>query len=153
MRTRVYPPLCSNVLALTLCLIAETVVAGQQSYTDYARVLHVEPVTEVSAVPVRERRCDYSSRAQRADAAFAGDVRSNQPRISLAAAFAEEFRHRERASAMQRCRWITTYEDTERVVAYQVRYSYGGGVFTRRMTKHPGTRVQVRVNLHAPNQR
>lgn len=140
-----------KVLLPVFCLAAHTAAFGQQSYTDYARVLHVEPVTKVTAVPVRKRRCDYSSRAQRADAAFAGDVRSNLPGISLAAAFAEEIRHRERASAKRHCRWVTTYEDKERVVAYRVRYAYGDGVFTRYMTKHPGNRVQVRVNLHTTN--
>jgi uncharacterized protein YcfJ len=120
---------------------------GQQSYTDYARVLLVEPVTEAAAAPVKTRRCDYPSRAQRADAAFAGDVRSRHREVSLGAAIVEEIRHRESAQALQRCRWITTYETRERIVAYRVRYVYGGGVFTRRMTKHPGDRVQVRVNL------
>lgn len=136
------------MLALILWSIVGAAATGQQSYRDYARVLSVEPLTETAAVPVRNRRCDYPSRAQRADAAFAGDVRSQHRAASIGAAIVEEIRHRESAQALQLCRWITTYENTERIVAYRVRYAYGGGVFTRRMTKHPGDRVPVRVNLH-----
>ena len=35
----------------------------------------------------------------------------------------------------------------EQIIAYRVRYEYGGDIFVRRMQKHPGQRVLVRVNL------
>lgn len=122
--------------------------AGEQSYIDYARVLRVDPISDAVAMPVKKERCDDSIRAQRADEALAGDVRTIQPDTAIGAAITEEIRHRERTTAMRRCRLVTTYETSDQIVAYRVQYIYGGDIFVRRMDKHPGARVRVRVNLN-----
>ena len=129
------------------CMVAGAAVAGGSSYIDYARVLQVDPISEVVAVPVKKERCHHSRRAQRADEAIAGDVRSAEFGISIGAAIGEEIRHRERSMDMRRCRLVTTYEKRDRIVAYRVRYAYGGDIFVRRMNDHPGERVRVRVSL------
>lgn len=129
-------------------LVTGTTLGAGNSFTDYARVLDVEPIKETVTVPVRRRRCEYSSRAQSADVGFAGDVRSKYPSVSIGAAIGEEMRHRESALAMRSCRLVTVHEPSERIVAYRVRYAYGDSVFTRLMPEYPQERLPVRVKLH-----
>lgn len=133
--------------AVLLGSIASLAAAAEQSYVDYARVLHVDPIIEAVAVPVEAERCDDARRAERADTEFAGEVRTFVTGISIGTAIAEEIRHRERTAAMRGCRRVTRYETQDQIVAYRVHYSYGGDVFVRRMDTHPGERMQVRVNL------
>lgn len=128
-------------------LLAGAAAAGGPSFFDYARVLRVDPIREAVVIPVKEERCHGSGRAQRADEAMAGDVRSAAPGTSIGETISEEMRHRERTVDMRRCRLVTTYEKRERIVAYRVRYAYDGDVFVRRMNEHPGERVRVRVTL------
>ncbi len=137
-----------KALALASCVVAGTAAADGRSYIDFARVLQVEPISEVVAVPVKKEHCSYSKRALRADETIAGDVRSAKSGISIAAAIGEEIRHRERVMDMRHCRLVTTYQKRDRIVAYRVRYAYGGSVFVRRMNDHPGERLRVRVSLH-----
>lgn len=137
-----------KVFVLALCAVGGTTSAGEQSYIDYARVLHVDPISEVVTIPVNRDRCDYPQGALRADEALAGDVRTAQPDISIGAAIAEEVRHRERNGDVRHCRLVTTYEERDQIVAYRVRYAYGGDIHVRRMREHPGKRVQVRVRLN-----
>lgn len=129
------------------CMVAWTVAAGEASYIDYARVLQVDPISEVVEVPVEKEHCHHSRRAQRTDEAIAGDVRSAKFGISIGEAIGEDIRHRERSMDMRRCRLVTIYERRDRIVAYRVRYAYAGDVFVRRMNDHPGERVRVRVSL------
>ena len=138
----------AGALAMASYLSAGAAAAGGPSYFDYARVLRVDPIREAVAVPVKEGRCRVSRRAQRADEAMAGDVRSAAPGTSIGEAIGEEMRHRERTLDMRRCRLVTTYERRDRIVAYRVRYAYDGDVFVRRMNEHPGERVRVRVTLN-----
>jgi len=133
--------------AVLLGSIASLAAAGDQSYVDYARVLHVDPIIEAVAVAVEAERCDDTRRTERADTEFAGDIRRSEVGTSIAEAIAEEIRHRERTAATRRCRPVTRYETQDQIVAYRVHYSYGGDVFVRRMDTHPGERMQVRVNL------
>jgi len=136
-----------KLFTMALCSVGGTTSAGEQSYIDYAQVLQVDPITEVVTIPVKRNRCDYPQRALSADEALAGDVRTAQPGISIGAAIAEEIRHRERNGNMRRCRSATTYEERDKIIAYRVRYAYGGDIHVRRMSEHPGKRVQVRVHL------
>lgn len=134
-------------IAGLLGAIVSLAAAAEQSYVDYARVLHVDPIIEAVAVPVEAERCDDARGAERADTEFAGEVRTSDTGTSIGTAIAEEIRYRERAAAMRGCRRVTRYETQEQIVAYRVHYSYGGDVFVRRMATHPGERMQVRVNL------
>ncbi len=133
---------------LLMSLFAATAAAGGQSFFDYARVLNVDPISETVALPVKKERCFYPTSAIRADERLAGEVRSGRPGIKIGAAIVEEIQHRKNRASIRRCRLVTTYRNRDRVIAYRVRYEYGGDTFVRRMQKHPGERVLVRVNLH-----
>ena len=128
-------------------LFAVTATAGGQSFYDYARVLNVDPISETVALPVKKEHCFYPKSAIRADERLAGDVRSGRPGIKIGAAIAEEIQHRKNRMSMRRCRLVTSYRNRDRVIAYRVRYEYGGDIFVRRMNRHPGERVRVRVSL------
>lgn len=49
---------------------------------------------------------------------------------------------------VERCR--TTAQNKHVQVGYDVRYSYGGQEFTKRMTEHPGNTVTVQVDVTSP---
>ena len=116
-----------RMTATVIAMVASAASFAEPSFFDYARVLEVDPITETVGVPLREERCERSRRALRADEAFAGDVRSTSPELSIGAAVSEEIRHREHTAASRRCRLVTVYEERVRVVGYHVRYTYGGG--------------------------
>ena len=46
----------------------------------------------------------------------------------------------------ERCRTVTNWRDTDRVLGYEVTYRYGGREYTTRMDHDPGDRLRVRVN-------
>lgn len=132
---------------MLLCMFAGSSVAGGPSFYDYARVLNADPIRETVAVPVKREHCFYPTRAIRAVQRLAGDVRSAHPNIKIGAAITEEIEHRNNIASMRRCRSVTAYDNRDKVVAYRVRYEYGGDIFVRRMRQHPGEQVMVRVNL------
>ena len=47
----------------------------------------------------------------------------------------------------QRCYLETNWRDEERVVAWDVRWTYQGKTYHSRMNEHPGDRIRVRVSV------
>jgi len=138
-----------GVLPSLICLasLSGRTFGADQAYLDYARVLDVEPIEEVvQAVPGRAR-CASRFDAERADAAITGDVRQHSPGISIGEAIAEEIQHRDRTESLRECRMATPAAKERRIVAYRVRYRYGGDVYERRMAWPPGDEIPVRVHL------
>jgi len=48
---------------------------------------------------------------------------------------------------VERCRTVSTTREEEKLVGYDVRYSYNGSEHTVRMDRDPGETVRVRVNI------
>lgn len=134
-------------MMLLISLFAELAMAGGKAFYDYARVLKVDPISETVAVPVEKRRCFYPDRAIQAVKVLAGDVRSRRSSITIGAAIAEEVEQRKQTTRKRRCRLVKTIDIRDKVVAYRVRYQYGGDVFVRRMKQHPGEQLLVRVKM------
>lgn len=145
-------------------------------YYDYARVLRVEPITQVVRVDNPHQVCwteqVASHRPARRDSAtpeivggIIGGVVGNQfghgsgrgiatiAGALLGSSIAHDMergRGYGRVSytrPVQRCRIDHQYHDQQHVVGYDVEYRYNGRVYHTHMDRDPGNRVPVRVDL------
>lgn len=126
----------SRMLCTVALLLAAPAVSGE-SYFDYARVVDARPVMADRQIPVRNEVCDA-----RQDNAPPGDVRRQEPAATIGELIRADDRRRRPV-----CRSETRYETQQQIAAWQVRYVYGGKTFTRRVSKKPGDRIRVRVDL------
>jgi uncharacterized protein YcfJ len=142
-----------GLLALAVLILLLTTTrptAAGQVFFDRARVVSVTPVEQTVSRPVTEEHCETVAPSVNESriAAWAGDVRLQSPRLSLAQALRQDrrlFRHHARPE--QRCRRVVVMHEERRPDHYRVEYRYGGETFVRRMDEHPGEWVKVRVRV------
>lgn len=124
------------------CLLAAGIFTGpaQQTaqadgarYSDMARVIAVSPITERVYENRRHRECAEPA---------------PPPLLPVARRLGEDIlRQQQLSTQIPECRWVEERTPVERILGYKVTYSYGGRQYTRRMDRHPGDRVPVRVAL------
>lgn len=161
--------------------ISATAVAGGRyeadRYYDTARVMRVDPITEVVRLDDPHQVCwteqvTYQERTGRRGTAtpeilggIIGGVVGNQfghgqgrsiatvAGALLGGSIAHDVK-RQRAygyttytEPVERCRIEHAYYDEERIVGYDVKYRYNGKVYRTRMDRDPGNTVRVRVGV------
>lgn len=141
----------------------------ERRYDDFARVIDVDPIIEISRTPYARQQCwdeqvAYSGRGHN-DAAGAmilggivGGVVGNQVGEGrgrdaatllgtlVGASIGHEMNGRNGRPAPvvnQRCRTITQYDESERVAGYRVTYRYRGQTYVTRTDRHPGSTIRV----------
>lgn len=141
---------------------------------DYARVVHVQPVTEIVQIPeeqqvCREEQVEYQVAEHRSPvpvifgsiiggvigSRFGGGSGKTVATIAGAAiggALARDAQYRNHppqhyTALEQRCYIETNYRTEERVIAWNVDWRYQGKTYHSRMNEHPGDRIRVRVNV------
>ena len=141
---------------------------------DYAKVVDVKPITELVQIPqeqqicqqetVRRRVPEHRSHAPAVFGAILGGVIGSQfggghgktaatiagATIGGAVASNEQHRrypHKYYNVSEQRCHTETSWQNEERVVAWDVSWKYHGKVYHSTMDEPPGDRIQVRVSV------
>jgi len=136
---------------------------------DFARVIDVDPIIEISRTPYNRQQCwneqvTYSERG-RHDAAGAmilggivggvvgnqvGEGRGRDAATLLGTLVGASIGHDMSGRNVpptpvvnQRCRNITQYDESERVVGYRVTYRYRGQTYVTRTDHHPGSTIRV----------
>lgn len=141
---------------------------------DYAKVVRVQPVTEIVEIP-EERQVCREEAVQRQVAGhhsagatifgsilggvigsrFGGGSGKTVATIAGAAiggAIARDAHDRNHpaqhyTTVEEHCYMETTWYNEERVVAWNVDWRYQGKTYHSRMNEHPGDRIRVRVNV------
>lgn len=160
---------------LALCTVAPIAAARPwgRSYTDYARVLSVQPRYRRLRVGVPHRQCRELALAPAGGAGAArdtvigtivGGVVGNQlgggrgravatvAGAVLGAVAGSRYAQNQAAFAsrpryVRQCRTVTDFHTRRQVVGYRVTYRYHGRIFHTRMPYDPGNRLRVRVNV------
>lgn len=141
---------------------------------DYARVVDVQPVTEIVRTPreqqvcheemVRRRVPEYRSPAPAIFGSILGGVIGHQfgggsgktaatvagAAIGGAVATNAQYRRyppRYHTAPEQRCHIETEWHTEERVIAWDVSWKYRGRVYQSRMDEPPGDRIPVRIRV------
>ena len=141
---------------------------------DYAKVLHVQPVTEIVQVPEERQVCreepvqhhvaGHRSPGPTILGSIIGGVIGSQfgggsgktvatiAGATIGGAVARDAQDRHHPSQHyttleQRCYVETNWLNEERVVAWDVDWAYNGKTYRTRMNEHPGDRIRVRVNV------
>lgn len=169
--------LALGLLSATTTVLADHPQAETNSYSDYARVVDVDPIIRRSYTSIPEQKCsytrNYSERAGgRHRRGFAptlvggliGGLIGNQfggGRGNTALTFAGAVTgaaiansHRN-AAGNQRyyrdrhklCRTVRHRREVKQVDGYRVTYRYKGRTFVRIMDEDPGNRVRIRVSV------
>jgi len=122
----------------------DVAINGDVRY-DYARVVKVDAIVNRATQPVTRETCSqqptttYESRPSytyyRDDDDLAGP--------SVITVDNKSYRT---TGYEQRCRTETDWRTTNKVLAYDVTYRYGGRDYQTRMDHDPGNRIRVRVN-------
>jgi len=171
--------------ALLIAIIALPVWAGdnqghrsQRSYSnanyDYAKVVDVQPVTELVQIPqdqqvcrqeqVRRRVPEYRSPAPAILGSILGGVIGHQfggghgktaatiAGAAIGGAVANDAQYRRYppryyTARAQRCRTETNWRSEERVIAWDVSWKYRGKIYHSTMDEPPGDRIRVRVSV------
>jgi uncharacterized protein YcfJ len=148
--------------------------ANASTHYDYAKVLHVQPVTEVVQIPEERQVCrkvpvqhHVSSHDPTGATIFGtilGGVIGSQighghdktfatiAGATLGGAIARDAHDHNHPSRHftryeQQCHVESSWYDEERVVAWDVEWAYQGETFHSRMLKRPGNRIRVRVDV------
>ena len=141
------------IVVSTVLSTATGAAASRQVYHDYARVLNVSPIMETIQVPVRRLDCQTPARIRRErqiHSPLTSDVRPKHPGLTLADAIRQDRAYQSSSATPhteRNCRWVEAFETSERIVAYRVRFRYGGDTFVRRLDHDPGDRLRIRVEL------
>jgi len=141
---------------------------------DYAKVLRVQPVTEIVQIPEEQQVCrevpvqhnvaEHRSPAPLIFGSILGGVIGSQfgggsgktvatiAGATIGGAVAQSSQNRRYpaqhyTTLEQRCYMETNWRNEERVVAWDVDWAYQGKTYHNRMDEHPGDRIRVRVNV------
>ena len=166
--------LISGMVSILLTLPVASQAA--RPYFDYAKVVNVEPVTQLVKVETPRRECWTENVVHRAP----GRGTTYTPEIFgaiLGAAVGRQFgngrgqdaatvagavlggsigrdvKHRRPRhghhyrTQEERCHTVNDVHTEERVVGYQVTYRYRGNTFETRMDHDPGQRIRVKVHV------
>lgn len=138
----------------------------------YAKVIDVDPITEVRRTPYARQHCwderveqpvHHNAAGSMIIGGVVGGVVGNQIGEGrgkdaatllgtlMGASIGHDMSERNasnRTVVTQRCRDVTLYDEDERIMAYRVTYRYRGQTFVTRTDYHPGSRIRVDV---APN--
>jgi len=151
---------------------------SQQSYDnanyDYAKVVNVQPVTELVQIPqdqqvcrrelVRKRVPEHRSPAPAIFGSILGGVIGHQfggghgktaatiAGAAIGGAVASNAQYRRYppkyyTAREQRCRTETNWRSEERVIAWDVSWKYRGKIYHSTMNEPPGDRIRVRVSV------
>jgi len=116
-------------------------VARSDVRYDYARVVKVDAIVNHATQPVNRETCwrQPTTEYQPSYTYYRNDDLDGPSVVKVESGY--------RATAVQeRCRTETDYRTTNRVLAYDVTYRYGGREYQTRMDHDPGNRIRVRVN-------
>ncbi len=149
----------------------------EHSYTDTARVTHVQPIYKTVRVSTPERECwneprqykqRYRTESNSYTPAIAGGIvggvignqfggGSGKKILTVAGALLggsmgndynnHTKRYRNDYSAGEQCRVTNRYHEQERLDGYRVTYKYNGKTYTTRMEHDPGRRIPVEVSV------
>jgi uncharacterized protein YcfJ len=169
--------LALGLLNATTSLQAEHSHAVTNSYSDYARVVDVEPIIRHSYTSVPEQKCDYTRYYNEQEGnprrrstvpglvgGLIGGLIGHQfggGRGKTALTLAGVISGTTIADSQQRaannqhysrdrnkqCRTVTHRQEVTRVDGYRVTYRFKGQTFVRTMDEDPGNRVRIRVNV------
>ena len=166
------------VTALPACAGHDTVSYSNPAFSnsqyDYAKVLRVQPVTEIVQIPEEQQVCreepvqhhvaEHRSPVPVIFGSILGGVIGSQfgggsgktaatiAGATIGGAVAQSSQNRRYpaqhyTTLEQRCYLETNWRKEERVVAWDVDWAYQGKTYHNRMNEHPGDRIRVRVNV------
>ncbi|MDZ7839687.1 MAG: glycine zipper 2TM domain-containing protein [Gammaproteobacteria bacterium] len=167
------------VMAVAVFASGAAVAEGRfrsDAYYGHARVVHVDPITEIVRVDDPREICwteSVTHRSPRRPASatpeivggIIGGVVGNQfgsgrgkgvatvAGALLGGSIAHDYKKRRAyghdvyTEPVERCEIRHDYYEEERVVGYDVQYRYNGRIYHTRMDRDPGPRVRVRVNV------
>ena len=111
---------------------------------DYARVVKVDAVVSHASRPVSRETCwsEPTTYQYRPSYTYHNDENGDDRPDAVTV----DGGYRKISDGGERCRTVTNWRDTDRVLGYEVTYRYGGREYTTRMDHDPGDRLRVRVN-------
>lgn len=124
---------------------------NNDSYFDYARVERVDRVLSEVSEPVQRRECWSEPRTEyHPDATYrreelAPTTVANVNGAPVVRSEVVETGGYYTQNVEQQCRTRTDYDSSQRVIGYDVVYSYRGEDYHDRMSHDPGARVRVHV--------
>ncbi len=177
--SRILSVLSLALIALPACAGHNNVAYSNPAYAnsqyDYAKVLRVQPVTEIVQIPEEQQVCreepvQYHVAQYRSPvpvifgsiiggvigAQFGGGSGKTLATIAgatIGGAVARDAQYRNHppqhyTTLEQRCYLETNWRSEKRVVAWDVDWVYQGKTYHTRMNEHPGDRIRVRVNVN-----
>ena len=143
------PAMIAAVLAVGLPAAAQTGFRYDDSSNsdvryDYARVVKVDAIVNHASSPVSRETCwqEPTTYQYRPSYTYYKDADDDDG----PAAVTVQGDYRKISDGGERCRTVTNWRDTDRVLGYEVTYRYGGREYTTRMDHDPGNRLRIRVN-------
>jgi uncharacterized protein YcfJ len=150
MKTLSYLKPATMAIALALALPAAAQTAyryddsnGDVRY-DFARVVKVDAVVSHASSPVSRETCWQQPTTYQYRPGYTyyhdEDEDGGPDRVTVDGGYQKI------SDGGERCRTVTNWRDTDRVLGYEITYRYGGREYTTRMDHDPGDRMRIRVN-------
>ena len=142
------PATIAAALAVGLPAAAQTELRdaenGSDVRYDYARVVKVDAVVNHASRPISRETCWQEPTTYQYRPAYTYYKDDNDADGPSAVTVQGDYQKLNDGG--ERCRTVTNWRDTDRVLGYEVTYRYGGREYTTRMDHDPGNRLRVRVN-------